>query len=132
MSEPERDIDRAIIIVGASTQRSRFSNKAVRAYRDLGWTVYPVHPAERRIEGLACFPRISDVPGRARTLSLYVRPVIGSAIIDEAPAKGVREVFLNPGAESPELVGRIEELGMRAIEACSIVAVGKSPDEYSG
>jgi predicted CoA-binding protein len=126
----ETEPERAIIIVGASPRRSRFSNKAVRAYRELGWIVYPIHPVVETIEGLRCYPRISDVPGRAETLNLYVRPATGLALVEEAPAKGVRKVFVNPGAGSPELVRRIEELGMKALEACSIVAVGKSPGQY--
>lgn len=122
--------EKSIIIVGASNDRSRFANKAVRAYRDLGWTVYPVHPREKDVEGLPCFASVGDVPGRASTLSLYLPPVAGIAVLDQAPAKGVRDVFVNPGAGSPELVERIRELGMNPIEACSILAVGRRPEEY--
>ena len=122
--------EKTIIIVGASNDRSRFSNKAVRAYSELGWTVYPVHPKETRVEGLVCYPRIADVPGRASTLSLYVVPAVGIGLIDQAVGKGVVDVFVNPGTGSPDLVARIRELGMNPIEACSIIAVGKSPAQY--
>jgi predicted CoA-binding protein len=122
--------EKSIIIVGASSDRSRFSNKAVRAYRDIGWTVYPVHPTETIVEGLPCVPRIADVQGRAATANFYVRPNVGLSLIEEAPAKGVRRVYLNPGADSPELAERTRALGMEPIEACSIVAIGKSPAQY--
>ena len=55
--------ERAIIIVGASSNRSRFANKAVRAYRAIGWTVYPVHPREKEVEGIPCHASVADVPG---------------------------------------------------------------------
>lgn len=121
---------KSIIIVGASADRSKFSNKAVRAYSDIGWTVYPVHPKESVIEGLKCSKTIGDVPGSASTMSLYVPPHVGISLLDDAPGKGVKDVYVNPGAGSPELVARVTELGMNPIEACSIVAVGKSPIEY--
>lgn len=127
---PETNEEKSIIIVGASSDRSRLSNKALRAYRDLGWTVYPVHPSETEVEGLACVARIAEVQGRAATLNLYVRPSVGISLLAEAPAKGVRRVYLNPGAASPELVERARALGMDPIEACSIVAAGKSPADY--
>ena len=73
---------------------------------------------------------IEEVPGRAATLSLYVPPQVGIKLIDAAPAKGVRDVYVNPGAGSPELVARIRELGMNPIEACSILAMGRTPEDY--
>ncbi len=122
--------ERSIIIVGASNKRDRFANKAVRAYRDLGWIVYPVHPIAKMVEGLPCYPTVADVPAQAHWMSLYVPPKSGLAVVEQAPAKGVRNIYLNPGADSPELVEKIESLGMNPIEACSIVAVGRSPSQY--
>ena len=121
---------RSVIIVGASADRSRFSNKAVRAYLEEGFQVYPVHPKERMIEGLSVWPAVSAVPDPAALLLLYVRPEAGMAAVEQAAAKGVRRIFVNPGTESPELLRRIKELGLEPIEACAIRALGRSPDEF--
>lgn len=120
----------SIIIVGASNKRDKYANKAVRAYRDLGWTVYPVHPTEKLVEGIPCVPTVDAVPGRAATMSLYVPPAVGLTVIDAAVGKGVQDVYVNPGSGSPELVERIRSLGMHPIEACSILAVGRRPADY--
>ncbi len=122
--------EKKIIIVGASNNRSRFSNRAVRAYRDRGWTVYPVHPKETVVEGIPCYATVADVPGSAEWLSLYVLPPAGLLAVEAAPAKGVRNVYVNPGTESPELIAKIRSLGMNPIEACSIIAVGARPSDY--
>ncbi len=124
------DPEKSIIIVGASNDRNRFANRAVRAYRDLGWTVYPVHPREKAVEGLPCFPKVEDAPGSSRTMSLYLPAEAGILVVDAAAARGVRDVYINPGAGSPALIEKIRSLGMNPIEACSIVAVGKHPDDY--
>jgi hypothetical protein len=122
--------EKKIIIVGASNNRSRFSNRAVRAFRDRGWTVYPVHPRETEVEGIPCFPTVADVPGTAEWLSLYVLPPAGMLAIEAASTKGVRNVYVNPGTESPELIAKIRSLGMNPIEACSIISVGADPRAY--
>jgi len=122
---------KSIIIVGASSNRARYANRAVRAYRDLGWTVYPVHPREQEVEGLRCYATVADVPGTVSTMSLYLPPEAGLDVLAAAAAKGVREVFVNPGAGSPALVEKIRSLGMVAIEACSILAVGADPQSYA-
>lgn len=122
--------EKSIIIVGASNNRSRFSNRAVRAYRDRGWTVYPVNPKEADVEGIHCYAHVSDVQGTAEWLSLYVLAPAGMLAIEAAPAKGVRSVYVNPGAGSPELLEKIRSLGMNPIEACSIIAVGARPEDY--
>lgn len=129
MAEPV-DPEKCIIIVGASNDRSRFANRAVRAYRELGWIVYPVHPREKTVEGLACYERVEDVPGLARRLNLYVPAEVGMHVVEAAAGRGVRDVFVNPGAGSPALIEKIRSLGLSPIEACSIVAIGKHPSDY--
>jgi predicted CoA-binding protein len=122
--------DRRVIILGASPQRSRFSNKAVRAYREAGLEVLPVHPSAGEVEGVAAYPSIAAVPGPADLLLLYVRPEIALSAIEEAARHGVRQVFINPGTGSRALTERIVELGMEPIQGCAIIALGKSPAQY--
>ncbi len=122
--------EKNVIVLGASDDRSRFANKAVRAYLEAGYQVFAVHPTATRCEGLVVYPNLADVPEKAELLLLYVRPEVGIRLIDDAPKAGVRRVFLNPGTESEALVARVESLGMEAIEACAIVALGRSPSEF--
>ena len=118
------------IVLGASPKRWRFSNKAVRAYREAGYDVLPVHPHHREIEGLATYPTIDELPGTADVLLLYVRAEIGRRHLAAAAAKGVRTVYMNPGAGSPELAEEARRLGMEPLDACAIVAIGRSPAEF--
>lgn len=121
----------SVAIVGASADRRKYGNKAVRAFRDGGWVVYPVHPSEVQIEGLACYRSISEIPGPVDRVSLYVPPAVGQKLLPEIAARKPAELFLNPGSDSPELVERARELGLAPIQACSIVNIGLRPDMYS-
>jgi predicted CoA-binding protein len=122
--------DRSIVIIGASSQRRKFGNKAVRAYLDAGWKVYPVHPKEETVEGLAVYHRVADIPDPVEVASLYVPPAVGEQMLEELAAKGIKTVFANPGADSPELLEKGRKLGLEVHVACSIVATGKRPDDY--
>jgi hypothetical protein len=39
-------------------------------------------------------------------------------------------VWFNPGAESPELLQKAQQLGLNVIAGCSIVNLGLSPHDF--
>jgi predicted CoA-binding protein len=121
----------SIAIIGASANRSKYGNKAVRAYHERGYTVYPIHPAQTEVEGLPAYKSVLDVPEAIDVATFYVAPAVGLKVIEEVARKGIREVLLNPGAESAELLRRAKELGIEATVACSILAVGRYPSEFA-
>lgn len=118
---------KVVAVIGASNDRRKFGNRALRAYQQQGHTVIPINPHEPEIEGLKAYASILDVPGQVDMASLYVQPEIGEQIIGDIVAKGVREIWLNPGADSDELIARTKALGVQPIVACSIVAIGQNP-----
>jgi uncharacterized protein len=120
----------SIAIVGASADRRKYGNKAVRAFLQGGWTVYPVNPDAGEIEGLTVCSGMEDVPEPVDRVSLYVPPAGGRALLPAIAAKKPREFFLNPGSESPELIAAAHALGLEPILACSIVNIGLRPDMF--
>ena len=118
---------KVVAVIGASNNREKFGNKAVRAFRDEGHTVIPINPHEREIEGLRSYASVLDVPGPIDMATFYVPPEIGERVIDEVAKKQIPEVWLNPGAESDALLARARALSIRPIIACSIVAIGRNP-----
>ena len=119
-----------VAILGASADRAKFGNKAVRAYLAQGYQVFPIHPKAQMIEGLQAYHSILEVPAdRLDRASLYLPPEIGLQVIEEIARKPVREVWLNPGAESPALIARARELGLNVIVGCSIVDIGINPGD---
>ena len=126
MPSPDR---RYVAIIGASTDRKKFGNKAVRAYARSGWRVYPVNPVEEEIEGFEAFPTVRHIPGPVERVSMYLPPEKGIKVLEDIRKVQPDELWLNPGSESDELVARAERLGLNVIQACSILEVGMSPDD---
>jgi len=118
-----------VAIIGASSDRSKFGNKAVRAYMLKGWTVYPVNPAVAVIEGVKAYNSIREVPLPIDRVSVYLPPQVGERIIEDIASVAPGEVFLNPGSESETLMHRAQQLGLNVVLACSIVDIGLSPSQ---
>ena len=120
---------KTVAIVGASADRNKFGNIAVRAFVRQGWRVFPVNPNAAQIENLPAFKSISEVPERPNLISVYLPPPVLLKILPDIAARGCDELWLNPGTESPEALAAAEKLGLNVILACSIVGIGLSPSE---
>ena len=119
---------KTIAIIGASTDRSKFGNKAVRAFVQRGYTVYPVNPKEPTVEGVPAFKSIGDVPERPNMISVYLPPPVLLKVLPEIANRGCDELWLNPGTESDEVLALAEKLKLNVVQACSIVGIGLSPE----
>jgi predicted CoA-binding protein len=118
---------KVVAVIGASSNRNKFGNRALRAYKEQGFTVLPINPHEAEVEGIKAYASVLDVPGAIDMASFYVPPEVGLRVIDEVARKGIPEVWLNPGAESDALIARAKTLQIQPIVACSIVAIGENP-----
>jgi uncharacterized protein len=118
---------KVVAVIGASSDRGKYGNRAVRAFRRQGYTVVPISVRETEVEGLKAYRSVLDVPGPIDMATFYVSPAIGLQVIDEVAQKQIREVWLNPGADSDALVTRAKELGIEPVRACSIVGIGEDP-----
>jgi predicted CoA-binding protein len=121
---------KTVAVIGASTDRRKFGNKAVRAFASAGYEVIPITPHHDTVEGLRAYASVLDVPGTIDMATFYVPPDIGLQVIEQVAQKQIAEVWLNPGAESDAIVARARALGLKPIEACSIIGIGLSPARF--
>lgn len=95
---------KTIAVVGASNNQSKFGNKIVKNLMARGFEVYPVNPREEEIEGLKSFASIKDLPAVPDLVDLVVRAEVGLGVVEEAIEIGVKNIWVQPGAESDEIV----------------------------
>jgi predicted CoA-binding protein len=120
-------MSKRVAVIGASNDRHKFGNRAVRAFRRQGYAVVPINLHEQEIEGLQAYASVLDVPGPIDMASFYVPPDVGERVIEEVARKQIAEVWLNPGSESEALIARARALSIQPIVACSIIAIGQNP-----
>jgi predicted CoA-binding protein len=123
-------MSKVVAVIGASSNRGKFGNRAVRAFVQEGYTVVPINPHAAEIEGLKAYASVLEVPGPIDMATLYVPPEVGERVIDEIAQKQIPEVWLNPGSESDALIARARALRIQPIIACSIVSIGQNPHRF--
>ena len=121
----------SVAVIGASKDRRKHGNKAVRAYQQSGYKVFPVNPREESIEGLRTYRSLDEITEPIDFVSLYVPPALGIKMLPSIASKKPQELWLNPGSESDDLIEAAADLKLRAIVACSIAALGVDPEELS-
>ena|SRR5688572_24069797 len=121
---------KTVAVIGASSDRSKFGNKALRAFRNQGYKVIPINPVEKEVEGEAVYASVLDYEGDIDEATMYVNPRVGEKVLDDLSKKGIGKVWLNPGADGANVVARAKALGLNAVRACSILAIGESPSRY--
>ena len=118
---------KTVAIIGASPDRHKFGNKALRAFREAGYRAIPITPHHVVIEGETAYATVLDYAGTIDMASMYVPPEIGEQVIESLAQKGIGEVWFNPGADSAAVLNKARALGIRPIQACSIIGIGMSP-----
>ena len=124
------DTNKTVAVIGASSNRRKFGNKALRAFQKQGYRVVAVNPNEREVEGHRTYPSVLDVPGAIDMATVYIPADQGLKVMDELARKGVAEIWLNPGADDDEVVERARVLGLNIVQACSILGIGESPYRF--
>jgi len=118
---------KTVAVVGASSDRRKFGNKAVRAFQAEGHRVIPINPNESEVEGLRAYRSVLDVAEPIDMATVYVQPDVGLRLLPEFEQKGIPEIWINPGAESAEVLSEARRRKLNVIAACSIVAIGRDP-----
>lgn len=115
---------RTFVVVGASTNPARYSNRALRSLRERGFDVIPVHPIHQEIEGLPTAATLGEVSAEVDTVTMYVNPERGKALIPDIIRLKPKRVILNPGADSIELAAELRAAGLNVVEGCTLVMIG--------
>lgn len=131
MTNPESKIDEFLngslfAVAGASTDRTKFGNKVLRAYQQQGRDVHPVHPSADEVEGLRAYPDLKALPTKPHGVSIVTPPKVTERIIDEAIESGVRHIWMQPGAESDAAIEKANRAGINVIAGgpCVLVQFG--------
>jgi uncharacterized protein len=121
---------KTVAVVGASSNRSKFGNKALRAFVEQGYRVLAINPNEAAVEGLKTYASVLDVPDPIDMATVYVQPEVTLRLLDEFQQKRIPEIWVNPGAEDDQVMAEARRRQMNVIFACSIIGIGRSPSEF--
>lgn len=113
-------------VVGASANRHKYGNKVLRCYLQNGRTAVPVNPTEAEIEGIPCVAALGDLPPGVESISMITPPPVTAKLVPLAIEKGIKNIWMQPGAEHPDAVSLCRERGVNVIAdgSCLLVVLG--------
>lgn len=113
-------------VAGASTNREKYGNRVLRCYMQNGRKAVPVNPTETEIEGVACVASIADLPPDVESLSMITPPAVTAKLVPLAIEMGIKNIWMQPGAEEPGAVALCEAKGINVIAdgSCLLVVLG--------
>ncbi|MDP5239304.1 CoA-binding protein [Uliginosibacterium sp. 31-16] len=110
-----------VVVIGASNNPERYSNKAMKMLAEYGHETLPVAPAVAEIEGRPAVATPADVKGPVDTVTMYVGPARQGELLDAIVALKPKRVIFNPGTENPDAYTRLDAAGIPHLEACTLV-----------
>lgn len=113
-------------VVGASEDRSKYGNKVLRCYLQNNQAAIPVNPKLDKVEGIATVATVSDLPDYVKSISIITPPVVTEKVVEAAIAKGIENIWMQPGAESAAAIERCKSVGINVIadHSCVLVVLG--------
>ncbi len=113
-------------VVGASSNRHKYGNKVLRCYLQNQRRVMPVNPVAKEIEGLECVPSVTDLYNEVSSISIITPPQVTEKVVEQAIARGIKNIWMQPGSESPQAVAACERAGVNVIAdgSCVLVVMG--------
>lgn len=118
----------AFAVFGASSNRDKYGNKVLRCYMQHGKRVFPMNPREEVIEGLPVLRSVGELPDEVESISIITPPSVTEKIVADAIQKGIKNIWMQPGAESEAAIAACEAHGINVIAGgpCILVVLGFS------
>ena len=85
-----------------------------------------MNPVAKEIEGLVCAASVSDLPDHVSSISIITPPQVTEKVVEQAITRGIKNIWMQPGAESVQAVAACEEAGVNIIAdgSCALVVMG--------
>lgn len=108
-------------VVGATDNCEKFGYKIFKFMLEKGYNVYPVNPGVAEVLGHKCYPTLDSLPVKPDAVDFVVPPRVGVNIVRQCADLGIKNVWLQPGADAQEVVDLAQELGLMVVKACILV-----------
>ena len=110
-------------VIGVTQDEEKYGYKIYKRLKEYGYEVYPITPKYQEIDGDQAFKSIKDLPKAPDIVNFVVNPRIGLEIVKECSELGIKNIWLQPGTISDELLDLCLEKEIHAEQGCVLVAL---------
>ncbi len=104
-------------VVGDANNPEKPAFRVVNTLIRNGYEAYIVHPKG----GHRTFPSLRTLLRKPHVVCLVINPIAGAVFLQEAHDLGIQHIWIQPGADTPEILARCRELNLDCIQACVLV-----------
>jgi len=101
--------DTTIALVGATDNPSKYGHTIFLDLKRKGYTVIPVNPQRATVDGEEAYEKLADLPEPPTIVNFVIPPRFTLHVLKQCLELGLKNVWLQPGAESPEVMEFIQE-----------------------
>lgn len=101
--------DTSVAVVGATDNPSKYGFVIYRDLKRKGYRVYPVNPNRAEVDGDKAYPSLAELPETPTIVNVVVPPRVTMRILKSCLELGLMNVWLQPGAESPDAIAFLQE-----------------------
>lgn len=116
------DKNKTYAVVGASDNQEKYGFKVLNDLVQGGYRVFPVNPKGGEILGLKVYSEIKDIPEKVDYVIFVVPPEITKKVLVDILDLGIKDIWLQPGSESQEVIEYCQNNNLNCIhDACIMV-----------
>ncbi|MFC2019246.1 CoA-binding protein [Chloroflexota bacterium] len=108
-------------IVGATDDISKYGHEILHNLINRGYEVYPVNPRLKEIDGIKCYPSLSDLPVKVDIVDFVVPPQVTEGILKECKRLDIKRIWLQPGSESEAALTFCHENKMNVVHGVCVM-----------
>jgi len=113
-------------VVGASDDTHKYGHKVYRNYLAHGKKAFPINPKVPTVMGNTAYPDLISLPEKVESVSVITPPTVTEKVVEDAIKAGIKNIWMQPGAESRAAVERAQAAGLNVIHGgpCILVVMG--------
>jgi predicted CoA-binding protein len=108
-----------VLVVGASENPSRYSNKAIIKLNENSHEVFAFGNRPGKVMGIEISTEFPNI--QIDTLTLYLSSKIQKQYYNNIINLNPKRIIFNPGAENEELSNIARKIGIQVLNACTLV-----------
>ena len=114
-----------IAVAGSFRSAEKVAYRVFSKLRGIGHNVIPINPSLSDVEGIKCYPSVLDIPNPVDGIDIVTPPKVTEKIVEQCKKKGIKYVWMQPGAESQKAISFCEENDIIEIhDKCILVEAG--------
>jgi predicted CoA-binding protein len=108
-------------VVGATDNPQKYGNQIVKNLKNRGYEVYPVNPRLKELEGLSCYPGLTDIPVKVDVVDFVVPPEATEEILKQCKELELNRIWLQPGSESETAIAFCCENNLKVVHSVCVM-----------